>query len=86
MVFKKRDWLKAIAAQDEELGRWCIRWNKGRKTPCWEIVRNDEKDPDLIGKQTITDAGQDDDIAEGKYDEMRKMAALGAALKSLGIS
>lgn len=43
-------------------------------------------DPDLVGKQTITDAGQDDDIAEGKYDEMRKMAALGAALKALGVS
>ncbi len=86
MVFKKGDWLKAIRAYDVEIDRWCLRWNKARTPPCFEIVRNDEKDPTLISdKRTITDAGQDNEAAEDQYDEKRKMAALGAALKALGI-
>lgn len=79
----KDEFKLALKAYDAELDRWCFRYYDIKPPYCWQAVRNDERNPNVIGNQTIHKLGNGNQAAaERKYNKLSQDAALAAAVKA----
>ncbi len=77
----KDEFKRALKAYEAELDRWVFRYWDIKAPYGWQAVRNDERDPRVIGKQTIHKLGDGAEAtAERKFNKLSQDAAIAAAI------